>query len=73
MASAVNSMTDEILNAKKGELWKVKFGEKEVVLRDVGMKTRRWIDKFKQIGGIIVQFDPVHSALPWAGSISFAG
>ena len=69
MASAVRSMTEEILNEGKGELWKVKFGEEdsEVALRDVGMKILRWVDKFKQIGDIIVQFDPAHAALPWAG------
>ena len=67
MASAVSSMTDEILNEKKGKLWKVKLGEEEVVLRDVGMKILRWVDKFKQIGDIIAQCDPVHAGLPWAG------
>ena len=69
MASALSSMTDGILNEKKGELWKVKFreGSEEVVLRDVGMKILRWVDKFKQIGDIIVQYDPAHAALPWAG------
>ncbi|KAF8415382.1 hypothetical protein EV426DRAFT_515956, partial [Tirmania nivea] len=25
-----------------------------------------WVDRFKSIGDIIVQFDPIHSALPWA-------
>ena len=67
MASAVGSMTDEILNERKGKLWKVKFREEEVVLRDVGMKILCWVDKFKHIGDTIVQFDPVHAALPWAG------
>ena len=67
MASAVGSMMDEILNEKKGKLWKIKFREEEVVLRDVGMKILRWVDKFKHIGDIIFQYDPVHAALPWAG------
>ena len=26
-----------------------------------------WIDKFKQIGDTVVQYDPGHAALPWAG------
>ena len=68
MAFAIRSMTDEILNEKKGELWKVKLRDREVVeLRDVGMKILRWVDKFKQIGDTIVQYDPGHVALPWAG------
>ena len=66
-ASAVRSMMDEILSKKKGELWKVKFRGEEIVLRDVGMKILHWIDRFKQIGDIIVQYDPAHTALPWAG------
>ena len=65
--SAVRSTMDEILNKKEGKLWKVNFRDEEIVLRDVGMKILRWVDKFKQIGDIIVQYDPAHAALPWAG------
>ena len=36
-------------------------------MRDVGLNILNWIDKFKQVGDIIVQYDPVHAALPWAG------
>ena len=68
MASAIRSMMDGILNEKKGVLWKIKLREgEEVVLQDVGMKILRWVDKFKQIGDTIVQYDPGHAALPWAG------
>ena len=66
MAFAVRSMMDEILNKNEGELWKVRFRGEELVLRDVGMGILHWIDKFKQIGDV-VQFDPTHAALPWAG------
>ena len=38
-----------------------------LVLRDVFAKMVHWIDAFKQIGDIIVQYDPGHAALPWAG------
>ena len=38
-----------------------------MVLRDVADKVLVWIDKFKQIGDIVIQYDPVHAALPWAG------
>ena len=65
IASDIRSMTDGILNEKRG-LWKVKLRGEEVVLREVGMKILRWVDKFKQIGDIIVQYDPGHAALPWA-------
>lgn len=43
-------------------------GEGEtVILRDLFSKIVTWIDHFKRIGDIIVQYDPGHAALPWAG------
>ena len=30
-------------------------------------KIIRWVDTFKQIGDVAVQYDPAHAALPWAG------
>ena len=66
-ASAVKSTMDEILSKRKGEQWKVKFRGEDVVLRDVGTKILQWVDKFKQVGDTIVQYDPAHAALPWAG------
>ena len=38
-----------------------------VVLRDIFQKMVVWIDMFKQIGDTVVQYDPGHAALPWAG------
>ena len=38
-----------------------------VILRDLFTKIAVWIDRFKEIGDIVVQYDPVHAALPWAG------
>jgi hypothetical protein len=48
--------------------WKYtrKSGE-TVIIRDLFEKIIRWIDMFKQIGDVVVQYDPVHAALPWAG------
>lgn len=48
--------------------WKYtrKSGE-TVVIRDVFEKIVRWIDTFKQIGDVAVQYDPAHASLPWAG------
>ena len=65
--SAVRSIVEGKLNKEKGELWKIKFRGEEIVLRDVGAKILHWVDNFKQIGDIIVQYDPMHAALPWAG------
>ena len=41
-------------------------GEK-VILRDTFSKLVKWIQRFRDISDIAVQYDPVHAALPWAG------
>ncbi|CAI6331083.1 unnamed protein product [Periconia digitata] len=48
--------------------WKYtrKNGE-TVIIRDVLEKIIRWVDMFKQVGDVAVQYDPVHASLPWAG------
>ena len=38
-----------------------------IVLRDLFSKIVVWVNLFKQIGDIAVQYDPQHAALPWAG------
>ena len=38
-----------------------------IVLRDIFTKMVVWIDMFKQIGDVVVQYEPGHAALPWAG------
>lgn len=47
--------------------WKFELKGRQIILRDVAEKIVVWVDKFKQIGDIIVNFDPVHAALPWVG------
>lgn len=37
-----------------------------VILRDLCEKMIKWVDRFKQIGDIAVQFDQAHASLPWA-------
>ena len=48
--------------------WKfVRKSGETVVIRDVFEKIIRWVDTFKQIGDVAVQYDPAHASLPWAG------
>ncbi len=42
-------------------------GRETIVLHDLFSKIATWIDRFKQVGDIAVQYDPAHAALPWAG------
>jgi len=67
IASTLGTMTKGIVDEKKGKDWKIQFKGEEIVMRDVGMKILRWLDRFKEIGDIIAQYDPGHAALPWAG------
>ncbi|KAH7086732.1 hypothetical protein FB567DRAFT_592603 [Paraphoma chrysanthemicola] len=47
--------------------WKFKRTSGEmVILRDVFAKIVRWIETFKQIGDVAIQYDPGHASLPWA-------
>jgi hypothetical protein len=47
--------------------WRFTFRGEVIIIRDLADKILSWIDKFKAIGDIIVQYDPSHAALPWAG------
>ena len=37
-----------------------------VVVRDVLEKISRWLNRFKETGDVIAQYDPAHLSLPWA-------
>ena len=43
-----------------------KSGE-TVIVRDLFEKIIRWVDTFKGVVDVAIQFDPLHAALPWAG------
>jgi len=45
----------------------LKWGDKEINMQETADRLVGWISKFKEIGDIAVQYDPVHAALPWAG------
>lgn len=47
--------------------WKFELFGQQIILRDVAEKVIVWVDRFKEIGDVAVNFDPVHAALPWAG------
>jgi len=47
--------------------FKFTFLGKEIFGRDMAGKIFFWLNKFKDVGDIAVNFDPIHAALPWAG------
>lgn len=44
-----------------------KFGERTYSLKTLMDNVIAWVERFKGIGDIIIQYDPTHIALPWAG------
>lgn len=50
--------------------WTFDFRGKVIELRELADKVIDWLEKFKAVGDVIVQFDPIHAALPW-GAVRF--
>jgi len=46
---------------------KLRWGGKEVDVQETADRLIGWITKFKAVGDIAMQYDPIHAALPWAG------
>ncbi|KAF4769228.1 hypothetical protein HAV15_008430 [Penicillium sp. str.  len=40
---------------------------KRLIVRDALDKVGFWLNRFKEVGDIAVQYDPTHASLPWAG------
>lgn len=61
--AAVQDKLDECIRKR----WKyTRSNGQKVVLWDVLDKIMKWVNKFKSVGDIAVQYDPGHAALPWA-------
>ena len=61
-------MTEQARKRLVDKSWSFKRKNGEVVfVRDVLAKAAKWVNHFKAVGDIAVQYDPVHAALPWAG------
>ncbi|CAG8159947.1 unnamed protein product [Penicillium salamii] len=47
--------------------WRVSLNERIIILRDMIDKIIEWVNRFKVIGDVAVQFDPAPASLAWAG------
>jgi len=47
--------------------WTFTRGKHSMRLCDEADKVILWLDRFKQVGDIAVNADPIHAGLPWAG------
>lgn len=68
------AILDEVLTAVNDKKrlcmekrWKYKKGNKEIIVRDKLEKVVVWVNKFKELGDIVVQYDTGHASIPWAG------
>ena len=70
----IDSAVEQALAAAEGKQgqclekrWRVTFGGREFVLKEEADKVIRWLHRVKDVGDVIVNVDPVHAGLPWAG------
>lgn len=47
--------------------WVFAFRGRTIVLKEEANKVIRWLNRFKAVGDIVANADPVHVGLPWAG------
>ena len=47
--------------------WTFTIRGRPVMLREEADKVIVWLDRFKAVGDIAVNADPIHAGLPWAG------
>ncbi|CAH0041350.1 unnamed protein product [Clonostachys rhizophaga] len=72
-AACSNQGVDDILEtarkqkvACESKQWVIKLGSRSFKIRNGFSNIIDWLQKFKEVGDIAVNFDPVHAALPWA-------
>ncbi|KAI9781927.1 MAG: hypothetical protein M1816_002150 [Peltula sp. TS41687] len=61
------SLTERKRAECENRRWKLEYNGQQVILRDVAEKVIVWLNKFKEVGDVAINFDPVHAALLWAG------
>lgn len=68
--ASLQSLQDAVVKAQTRcieKQWKLSRNGKTIILRDVLAKLLGWLNRFMSIGDVVVQYDPSHAALPWAG------
>lgn len=64
----VARLAEEKRNLSLGGRLKIRRRSGEnIILRDVFEKIITYVQKFKEVGDVAMQYDPAHAALPWAG------
>ncbi|KAF8253214.1 hypothetical protein K440DRAFT_657719 [Wilcoxina mikolae CBS 423.85] len=50
----------------KKNQWKFGFRGKIIIIRDLAEKVINWLEKFKAVGDMAIQYDTAHAAIPWS-------
>ncbi|KAK2774275.1 hypothetical protein FQN52_004300 [Onygenales sp. PD_12] len=68
--NVLNAVLDEAERKKKlclQKRWKIRLHGQTIILRDVFDKIIVWVNEYKSIGDVAMQYDAHIAALPWAG------
>jgi hypothetical protein len=47
--------------------WRFTFAGRVVILKEEADKVVRWLNRFKAVGDVATNADPIYTGLPWAG------
>jgi hypothetical protein len=51
----------------ESQQWSFTFCGQKLTLRNQVAKIVKWLNRFKEVGHVIANADPIHIGLPWAG------
>ncbi|KAF7502845.1 hypothetical protein GJ744_005000 [Endocarpon pusillum] len=66
LQGAINA-TNNKRQARLDNRWSCTLNGRNVILREKAEKVVHWLDRFKSIGDVVANADPIHIGLPWAG------
>ncbi|SPB47113.1 unnamed protein product [Aspergillus niger] len=67
LADIITAIETQRDRCKRHNWSTISIGGKELIIRDVCSKIVACVNKFASVIDVVVSYDPVHAALPWAG------
>ncbi|OJZ90633.1 hypothetical protein ASPFODRAFT_203142 [Aspergillus luchuensis CBS 106.47] len=67
LAGIITAIEAQRDRCKRHKWSAISIGGKEIIIRDVCAKIVACVNKFASVVDVVVSYDPVHAALPWAG------
>lgn len=64
----LQQLTEKSQTRATEKAWSIsRSNGQKVIVRDLLAKVVKWVNHFKAVADVAIQYDPVHAALPWAG------